>query len=242
MEDFFNIDLSQLSIFNFFGLAIFGVFVFVFLWFFKNYLILILVKSPVQRRKIIELLPAINTLIWILFVLYALYVFIKPFPFFGIVLTLIFIYLGRGYLVNLVHGLFFRLKRDIVLGQKIAFDEYNGIVEQMNVFDLEIENDKGELIQIPYGNMANKEITKKDFSSDLSSFKFSLNVPFAVSETQLKQKLLSSPWISTVFEPKITKVSNNNEYNSYNVIVYALADKFHSNIEKKIKNEILESN
>lgn len=240
MNQFFNIDLSQLSILNFIGLVLLGVIIYGGLWIFKNYLVLVVVQSPVRRKKVMDKLPALYTLIWILFSLYALYIFIKPFPFLGVVLTLIFIYLGRGYLINLIHGLFFRLKGDIVVGQKIALENYSGIVLNTNTLDLEIQNIEGEIIQIPYGNMAKKEIVKKDFSSDFSSFKFFVLTGHKVTESELKNILILQPWVSSVFPPKVSKGAQSEDNIRYDIIVYALDEKYHSMIENDLKMGLLE--
>ncbi|MEN8957828.1 MAG: mechanosensitive ion channel domain-containing protein [Flavobacteriales bacterium] len=235
MDEFFNIDLSQLSIFKFLGLVILGALTYTFMYVFKNYLVHFVIKSPVRRKRVIAKLPVIYTLIWILFVLYALYIFIKPFPFLGVILCLVFVYLGRGYLMNLIHGLFFRLKGDIDLGQKIAIEEHSGTVHKMNVFEMEIQNKEGEIIQIPYGNMFKKEIVKKNFSSDFSSFKFSILVSDQINEQDIKNKIFQMPWVSLVFQPTVTRTMQSEGNRTYDIIVYALDEKFFTHIENDLK-------
>jgi small-conductance mechanosensitive channel len=235
MNEFFKIDLSQLSIFNFFGLVLLGGFIYLIMYIFKNYLVHFVIKSPVKRKRVIPKLPVIYTMVWILFVLYALYIFIKPFPFLGVILSLVFVYLSRGYLINLIHGLFFRLKGDINLGQKLALDEYTGVVHKMNVFDMEIQNIEGEIIQIPYGNLIKKEIVKKDFSSDFSSYKFSIIVSGEITEQDIKNRIYQMPWITTVFQPKVTRTIQSEGKINYDIIVYALDEKFFIHIESDLK-------
>mgnify|MGYP005987967905 FL=1 len=235
MNDFFKIDLSQLSIFNLFGVVIFGGFIYLLMVVFRNYLVHLIIKSPVKRKKVIMKLPVIYTLVWVLFVLYALYIFIRPFPFFGVILSLVFVYLGRGYLINLINGLFFRLKGDINLGQKLSIDNYSGVVHRMNVFDMEIQNNVGEIIQIPYGNMVKKEIVKKDFSSDFSSYSFSILVSDGVTEQDIKNRILQMPWVTSVFQPKVTKTIQGEGKTNYDIIVYALDEKFFTHIENDLK-------
>ncbi|MGB1041342.1 MAG: mechanosensitive ion channel domain-containing protein [Flavobacteriales bacterium] len=239
MEDIFNIDLSQLSILNFIGLLVLAGFIYGFLWLFNNYLILLIVQSPIRRKKIQEKLPAISTLSWMVFSLYALYIFIKPFPFFGVLLSLIGIYLSRGYLINLINGLFVRLKGSIKIGQDISIADRSGLVTKMNSFDIEIENRKGELIQIPYGFLAQKEIVKKDFSTDFSSHSFSIVADEQVSESQIKSNLIQMPWVTSVFAPKVTRVMQSEGNINYEILVYSLDEKFHSHIENDLKRSLL---
>jgi len=240
MEEFFNINLSQISIFSFVAPIFWGGLLYGFLWLFKNYLILLIIKSPVRRKKILDKLPAILTLIWVLFALYVLYLLVRPFPFLGVVLSLVFIYLSRGYLINLIHGLFFRLKGDMNLGQEIAFDTYQGTILKLNNFDFEIQNKEGEIILVPYSTMVNEEVIRKDFSSDFSSYKFSIKTNSDVSEKDLRIKLLQSPWITPVFPFSINKVSAINEDSMFDIIVYAIDEKYHSIIERDLKMDLLD--
>lgn len=239
MEEFFNIDISQISVFSFVGLIIWCGLLYGFLWLFKNYLVLLIIKSPVRRKNILNKLPAIITLIWVLFALYALYLLVSPFPFLGVVLSLVFIYLSRGYLINLIHGLFFRLKGDMNLGREIAFDSYQGTILKLNNFDFQIQNKEGEIILIPYSTMVNEEVIKKDFSSDFSSYKFSIKTNSDVSEKDLRIKLLQSPWITPVFPFSINKVVSMDKDPIFDIIVYAIDEKYHSIIERDLKMDLL---
>ncbi len=239
MKEFFNIDLAQISLFSFLGLLFWGGLLYGFLWVFKNYLVLLIIQSPVRRKNILDKLPAVSTLIWVLFALYALYLLVKPFPFLGVVLTLVFVYLSRGYLINLFHGLFFRLKGDMNIGQEIAFDDYQGTILKLNNFDFEIQNKEGEIVQVPYSTMVNEEIIKKDFSTDFSAYKFSIKTESEISEKELRIKLLQSPWITPVFPASIKKVNSDDEKSMYDIIVYAIDEKYHSIIERDLKMELL---
>jgi len=238
MNDFFSIDISRISIFTILGMVVFGTVIYFFTWFIKNYGLILLVKSPVKRKRISTLLPAIFTIGWILFGLYCFYLLIIPFPFMGIVLSAIFIYLGKGYFANLVHGLFFRLKGDISVGQKIATKEYAGIVVRLNTFDVEIQNKEGEIVQIPYGNMASKELVKKDFSADFSSHKFVIATNKSISDSIIRNTLLSQPWVSSLIMPKITRIKEESDTVTYSILVYPIDEKFNSFVERDLRESL----
>ena len=238
MNDFFSIDISRISIFTILGMVVFGAVIYFFTWFIKNYGLILLVKSPVKRKRISTLLPAIFTIGWILFGLYCFYLLIIPFPFMGIVLSAIFIYLGKGYFANLVHGLFFRLKGDISVGQKIATKEYAGIVVRLNTFDVEIQNKEGEIVQIPYGNMASKELVKKDFSADFSSHKFVIATNKSISDSIIRNTLLSQPWVSSLIMPKITRIKEESDTVTYSILVYPIDEKFNSFVERDLRESL----
>ena len=239
MKDFFTINLAQFSVFSFLGLFTFGTLMYGFLWLFKHYIILLIIQSPVRRKIILDKLPAVNTLIWIFFAIYTLYFFIKPFPFLGVLLTLAAIYFGKGYLINLVHGLFFRLKGNIKQGQEIAFDTFQGTILKLNNFDFELQNKEGEIIQITYSTIVNEQIIKLDFSADFSSYKFSLRTNALTTEKKIRNILLQSPWITPVFPSSIKKIETTEGIITYDIIVYAIDQKYHSVIESDLKNKIM---
>jgi small-conductance mechanosensitive channel len=235
MNDFFTIDLSLISIFSLLGMGVLGVVIYFLTWFIQQYGLILLVKSPVKRKRVSTLLPAVFTIGWIVFGLYCFYTLIVPFPFMGIILSAVFIYLGKGYFVNLIHGLFFRLKGDISIGQKIAMKNYAGEVVELNTFDVAIQNEEGEIIQIPYGNMASMEIVKRDFSADFSSHKFVITTSSSITESTLKNSLLSQPWVSSVIIPKITRLKEEDETITYSVLAYPIDEKYNSFVERDLR-------
>ena len=125
MENIFDIDLSQFSLFKILGLLFYGIIIYLISWLIKNYLIHILIKSPIRKKKVINMLPVVFTLIWTFFTIYVFYFLVRPFPLYGILISLILIYLGRGYLINLVHGMFFRFKGDILIGLSTSGNSKN---------------------------------------------------------------------------------------------------------------------
>ena len=158
-----------------------------------------------------------------------------------VIIWLILIYLGRGYLINLVHGMFFRFKGDILIGQKIKIDNHNGEVKVLKTFDLLLENKDGESVIIPYSSLAKQELILQNHSSEFFTHAFSLFTENNLNMELLENEIKKSPWISSVVKSKITKSQSENNQTKYNVIVYSLNEKYNYFIENDLRSFVKDS-
>ena len=46
------------------------------------------------------------------------------------------------------------------------------------------------------------------------------------------------PWLTSVFQPKVSKAMQSEGKVNYNIIVYALDEKFHSHVENDLKSSM----
>lgn len=238
MQEFFSLDMSKLSIFALLGLVLLGGVLYLAMSFIQKFGVLLVVKSPLKRKEILALLPAYFTLVWILFSFYVFFVLIQPFPFLGVLLAIGIIYMGRGYFVHLIHGLFFRLKKSIVVGQTIGVHNHSGTVVSLHTFDLELENREGEIILIPYGSLVEKELIKMDFSTHFSSHKFTLISPADLEVNEMKKKLLSQPWVSSMILPKVLKNKSGDNQFHYSILVYTIDEKYNPAVESDLRKKM----
>lgn len=235
MDKFFSIDLSQLSILNFFWILFLGIITFFAINFFKNRVIGLIVKSPVKRKRLKVRIPAFEALLWILYGLYTVYILILPFPFFGVILFLLALYLVRKSAVNLVQGVVFRLKDSLEEGQKVIVKNEEGHINSINTFGVSFENKEGEIKLIPYEEFVNLNVVKKDFSSEFFSHKFSIKTKDNIGAEDIKNQIVGLPWSSEVFLPKVTKTKLDEGVNQFDIIIYAIDRRYFSFIEEDIR-------
>jgi small-conductance mechanosensitive channel len=202
---------------------------------FKYYVLRILVKSPVKRKKLKTKIPAFEAFLWVLYALYAVYVFIIPFPFLGITLLLVLIYLVRDSLLNLIHGIFYRFKDSLEKGQKVIMEGEEGTIHSLNTFDVSFENKEGEIKSIPYQKIISLNIIKKDFSSEFFSHNFSIKTHELINEEVIKKQIIAMPWSSEVYLPKITKTQLEDSLHQFDIIVYTIDRRYFSFIEEEVR-------
>lgn len=241
MNEFFSIDLSKLSVLNFFWIVFLGIITFLAINFFKNRVIGLIIKSPVKRKRLKIRVPAFETLLWILYGLYTIYVLIIPFPFFGIILFLLFLYLVRKRAINLVQGVIFRLSDTLEEGQKVIIKNEEGHISSIKTFDVGFENKEGEIKVIPYEEFVSLNIIKKDFSSEFFSHKFSIKTKEDIGAQDIKNQIVGLPWSSEVFLPKVTKIKLDGGVCQFDIIIYTIDRRYFSFIEEDIRklNEII---
>lgn len=232
MKEFFSINLEKLSIINFIWLVFLGILLFVAIRVAKNYLLLLLVKSPLKRKKLGVKIPLYEITLWILYVLHAVYVLILPFPFLGIVILLATVFVIRKSLYDLLQGLLFRFKGIVDLDEKIEINNKEGRIGAFNLFDVYFENKEGEIEVISYSNLVKKAIVKKDFSSEFYSYKFSINISGEATPSDIEKQILLMPWSSTVYPPRVTA---REEDNVFDVLIYTIDKRYFSFIEDEIR-------
>jgi len=235
MDEIFNIDLDHFSFFSFFGLLVFGVLLYFLFWLSQNYLVHFVFKNPVRKKKVIDILPAFITLFWCFYFLYVLYYLIRPFPFYGVIISLVIIYLARGYLRNLINGLFFRFKGNIRRGQKITINNHSGMVTDLKTFDLILENKNSERIIIPYATLAKEDIVLKNISADFCTHNFSIVTNSDITSKLIETEIKNSPWISSKMEVKVSRTRLDEKQFKYTILVHTLDEKYNYFVENDLR-------
>jgi hypothetical protein len=134
--------------------------------------------------------------------------------------------------------MFFRFKGDITIGQKIKVDAHTGIVSELKTFDLLLENKEGERIIIPYFTLAKQEVILKNLSSDFHTHSFSLVTNNNTSIKLIRKEIQLSPWVSSVFESKITKTKLDNSQLKFDILVHVVDEKYSYFIESDLRKII----
>ncbi len=235
MNDFFKIDLSQLSILNYVWVLFVGILLWVFIQFVKRYLIYAIVKSPIRQKRIINSIPIYASLFWLLYGVYVMYLFIKPYPLMGVLVFLVSIIIARKPINNLIQGLFIRFKANIEQGQRVRIGNYEGTIMETNSFDLVLEASSGELIHIPYSTLENEKIIFKDFSSDFFSDSFKINTIQHISIEQIEEYIANLPWTFSNYPPKISIIEEDSNSITFEIIVYSIDRRYLSFIKKDVR-------
>lgn len=235
MKEFFSINLEKLSIINFLWLIFLGILLFVIINLTKKYLFVLVIKSPLKREKVQTKIPVLEITLWMLYALHAMYVLILPFPFFGVIVLGILIYILRKELNNLIQGLIFRYKGVVEKDERISINNKEGRVESFNLFDVYFEDKEGEIEVIDYADLVKQTIVKKEFSSEYFSYKFSIKTKSDILASDIEKQILQLPWSTSVYPPKVILVKEQEENNYFDVLVYAIDKRYFSFIEDDIR-------
>lgn len=142
-----------------------------------------------------------------------------------------------GYVSNTLLGTFFKLQRGELKGQGIRLGEYSGKVIAMKNTKMEIETEKGEILQVPYSKIVNNIEIKPSAAKHLKSCTVLLEIEekgFKKLQKEVLNMVGSLPYVVDSVLPKIEVVDQQRDAYSCKVVVYTNDDKFVPLIKAKL--------
>lgn len=142
-----------------------------------------------------------------------------------------------GYVSNVVLGTVFRFQRGNLKGQGIKVEEFSGKVIEMRNAKLEIETEKGEILQMPYSKLINNVEIKPSAAKYLKSCTVLIEVKedgFKKLQNDVLGLVSRLPYVVDSVLPKIEVVDQNLNSYSCKVVVYTNDDKYVPLIKAKL--------
>lgn len=134
-----------------------------------------------------------------------------------------------GYVANALLGVFFKLQRGNLKGQGIKFDEYSGKVIDMKNTKMEVETEKGEILQVPYYKIVNNVEIRPSAAKHLKSCSVVINVQekgFKMLQKDVLNIVGNLPYVVDSVLPKIEVIDQDKDSYSCKIVVYTNDDKF----------------
>ena len=173
------------------GIVIYGVF-----FTLKNY-ILPFIKSRKLRSKMVFLVFRLETLIWALFICFAITRLMYDNFWITLAITSFIIIAGFNFGRNFLRGLVFRLEKKFEPGDPVRFKDYTGFIEGVSPLSVQIKTDTEEILEIPYTLFKDNLLIKRQVKGKLLSDKIQLNYPIEKERAVLKEIekwLYVCPW------------------------------------------------
>lgn len=163
----------------------------------------ILPVQSVIKKILLKFFPVIEMLSWIAYAFWAadqlfynqvLLTIIKA----GIIIILLSVF-GWYLLRDLIAGIILKIENTIKPGQNISFSSLSGKINKIGYRTLEITNDNGETVEIPFSNIVRQNVVillnKEKRAGHTIRLKVStVNQPEKIKEV-LEKHLLEMPWI-----------------------------------------------
>lgn len=215
----FNIE--SLNLFDLLDIVLVGIIIFFINFVIKKYLIDYFYPSPVRKKKAKSRFPVIETLTWIFYSVYVLYIVVTPFPLIGLFFIALATILSKKQLSNLVNGLFIRSKGLLSVGQQITIDDKSGVITEVGVFGIKLEDNEGKFQLISYSVMHQKEVVMQEMDKDFFSTRFSVVSNKLFSEKAVVHFIQKHAFSVETKFPAIEIVQNEDK-NQYNITIYAI--------------------
>lgn len=208
-----------------------------------------LAKKNAFKPAVLKILPLIELGAWIAFSFWAAWVLFGNMRYYDqvvTVMTLLFVF-AVGWFVfrDFFSGMMLRSEYKLEKGQVIKTPFAEGRIVYLGKRFLELENEKGEKVRIPYSRISNNWISipadqEKSFSHQLA-LKLSGHVNPGKLKAMINQEMMGMPWI--IGPPPNIKISRHQDGTPMLEIRYDLLKEEHALlVEEKIRQLVQRSN
>ena len=198
-----------------------------------------LIWNPRRLGQAQEVLPLVETGVWILFVALSLGYLITPNPLMGLVIAGILTTTLWHPLRNLFSGLVLRISRRYRPGQRISTGALSGVIVGMGPLTIELEGTEGERIVIPYHQISTSQVIRESPSDQVKRFAMDLYLPrqqpVLEAELALRRYILTLPWTVTTRAPKVTLLSQDEQGMAFRLVLYAFHSQYFPQMEQCLR-------
>ena len=155
----------------------------------------------------------------------------------GVVTGLVIIF--WSYVKEFCQGTVFKFQRGNIVGQRLRVREFAGQIMALNNTKLEIETEKGEVVQIPYSQI----ISDVEIKPTSAKYLRACVLVFSISEAEFDNfqrkifKYISGiPYVVDSVKPKMEIVSQTNEALECKLVVYTNDERYVPKIKSRLLN------
>jgi hypothetical protein len=218
-----------------------GLLLFLFLQLASRFL-LALAKNNAFKPAVLKVFPLIELGAWIAFSFWAAWVLFGNMRYYDQVIAVmssLFVFaIGWFVFRDFFSGMMLRSEYKLEKGQVIKTPIAEGRITKLGRRFMELENEKGEKIRIPYSQISNQWIslpadTEKSFSHQMA-VRLSGHIEPSVLKNKINQEMMGMPWI--IGPPPNIKISKDQEGVPVLEIRYDLLKEEHALVvEEKIR-------
>ncbi|MGD9487012.1 MAG: mechanosensitive ion channel domain-containing protein [Calditrichaceae bacterium] len=244
MKQIFELPLSQFAIIK---VLIFAFALFLIIKLFERIAKVVFVKR-IYRLYFQRYYPILETVVWLLFVLWSIDQIFKDRLYYSVALILIIlvtlVWISWFAVRDFIAGIIFKAQDVYEAGQWIKISEIEGRLKSIGYLSLEIEIESGEIIKFPYSKITGviHSISDPEEHSNHHRFEIELNRANSLKENVelLRRIILNSPWTLLTKAPQIQLLEENENHFVFEIFVYSISKEFFRHIENDVKSSAAE--
>jgi len=204
-----------------------------------------ILKEYDKKKAFIRYFTLLEILVWVIYTIFVIQQLsdsnhIYSFGLF-ILLMIAGFWLLWFYLKNYISGGVFKLNGKFDINDTVQINEYQGRIIGLGNHRLELETDKGEMIYIPYSQLADAVIIKLHPGEMILSHSFTIKTINDKKVTEkideMRFEILSLPWSSLKKEPLIKLIHEDNKNLIFELVVYTLEKEYFFSMEQEMKKK-----
>ncbi len=197
------------------------------------------------RRVLLRIFPFFEFLIWLVVGLWGLNLFLSEYTFYATLIVAIVLVLtviiGWYFLRDFVAGVILKTEVPFEINQHVKTTTHAGFIRKAGYRSIELIDDKGESIKIPYSQLSSSSFTVVDNNASLQGHEVMLKVKshilFDDLSSSIKQSLLLLPWVSVKREPTIKEVEHSDDYSVVAVFFHTIGKESHSKVTHFLRSK-----
>lgn len=203
--------------------------------------------GKINVRRYRKYFTIIEGLSWGLFLLSSALFFLKNNIIFSALLflfiLLMFYWYTRFALRDCVAGIIFKSDNRFSVGDNIEVDELKGEIMRFNYRNIDIENESGRRILIPYSMLLGIVSSPQKISETVLSFSFEISIPaelpFDKVVELLKKYIYSLPWTVLKNEPKIQLIKAIDKQFIVKITLFSFDEVYFQSMRQRIESFVL---
>ncbi|MDD2346495.1 MAG: mechanosensitive ion channel [Bacteroidales bacterium] len=211
-----------------------------------NYFSKVLPYPKNIRHHVGYILPVIELISWIGFMLWYFRYIFDPHDYTGLIIfgvvSVLLIMSIFFLLKDFLFGVFLKMQRKIDEGNIIEFESIKGVIIKSGHFSIDVKTKYGDIKTIPYNKFRSKVISKPGGNINLFrqsivlKFSDAINVNTIISE--LKTTLLNAPWVAPSEQFTTNEIQKVSDGYSIEVVVYTLKEEHAEKIREYIMKNL----
>lgn len=219
--------------------------IYLFLYIIRMY-IPVMFSGRIDNKLFRKYFTIAEGLSWSLFLLTSAFFFLKSNIFFSVLLFLSLLILlywfSQFALRDCIAGLVFKADNRFSVGDILVVGEVKGEIKQFHYRNIEIENENGNLILLPYTMLLGMISSPQKISETVLSYSFEISVtrdyPYNKAADLLKKHILSLPWAIIKNEPKIQLLKESENTLLLKITIFSFDDVYFQPMRKRIEEYI----
>ena len=222
--------------------------IFIALYMFRHFIPII---SPVKidTNRFRRYFTIAEGIIWSIYLVSTALFFLKNNVIFSAVVFLFFLLLFYWYsrfaLRDYIAGLVFKSENRFSLNEIIEVEGERGEIKKFHPRCVEIENENGKMILLPYSILLGKISSPRKISDTVLSLSFDASIyktqSFEIVADSLRKYIISLPWAILKNEPKIQLVEETSDRYTARITLFSFNEAYLHPMRKKVEIYLAES-
>jgi small-conductance mechanosensitive channel len=199
--------------------------------------------SKRYHKAVLRGFPIVELFVWTAFILWLVsrafensdYIALAT----ALVLFIFLLIISWYFIRDFIAGIILKTEFPFEINQRIFTNGNDGSIKKLGYRSLELEKDNGDIVKIPYSQIASASIHLQNMEDSLRGhetlIRASAKIPVITAKDLIIRELLLTPWAAINQTPSIRVIEQTDEVNTYSVHFHSVSSKHAASISQHLK-------